>query len=458
MTKRMIIVMTASSVLAVSGSGGFLSAFGVLGLGAAGASARARAAAPILLRGGEAARLELCGRARSATIAKEHEATVAVIQRARGPLPVLRVDRCALGRWTGARGVQSRRLGHSDVAAIDTSRPGDLRIRLRGHRPAYLRVGVGEIVDLSVKFPVLNVNRSLVPCLTDGKRYTLSGHIVGPLAAIHDGAATTLYLHGAAVPEATWRMPVPGYDYGFEEARLGHVSVTLDRVGYGASPTPNGLLNCGGGQADIAHQIIVQLRSGSYQAPGPIRFARVALAGHSAGQLIAEIEAYSFGDIDAFVVGGWGDPVATPADGVALLPTLLTCATGGEPKRPGEPSGYAFTFKGTERQLLFHNADDQVIQAYASRHERDPCDPTLVTAPPINALRLPRVSAPVFLFYGLNDALWPSGTGSRQRALFTGSHDVTLLQLPDTGHMIMLGRTAPTFRARVSDWLRAHGF
>ena len=34
-------------------------------------------------------------------------------------------------------------------------------------------------------------------------------------------------------------MPVTGYDYGFEEAKLGHVSVTVDRLSYGASPTPN---------------------------------------------------------------------------------------------------------------------------------------------------------------------------------------------------------------------------
>lgn len=320
------------------------------------------------------------------------------------------------------------------------------------------RTGAGQIVDLSVKFPVVNVNRSLVPCLTDGKRYTLSGHIVGPQAAMHDGAATTLYLHGAAVPEATWRMPVPGYDYGLEEAQLGHVSVTVDRLNYGASPTPNGFLTCFGGQADMAHQIVAELRSGGYQAATPIRFARIALAGHSNGQVIAQIAAYSFGDIDALVVGGWGDPVLTPADVGYLLPTFEKCMTGGEPKRPGGPGGYAFAFKGAERQLLFHDADPQVVAAYVARHERDACDASVAWAPAISALMLSRVRVPVLLFYGLNDAFWPPGTGERQRALLTGSHDVTLLELPDTGHMIMLGRTAPTFRARVSDWLSRHGF
>jgi pimeloyl-ACP methyl ester carboxylesterase len=334
---------------------------------------------------------------------------------------------------------------------------GDPLVGAAQRHQAGLAAGVGKIVDLSVRFPVENVNRSLVPCLTDGKHYTLSGHIVGPLAAMHSGAAATLYLHGAAVPEATWRMPVPGYDYGFEQAKLSHISVTVDRLGYGKSPTPNGLMTCFGGQADMAHQIILQLRTGSYTASAPIRFGRVALAGHSNGQQVAQIEAYSFGDIDALVVGGWGDPgPANVSDLVVLAPTFEKCATGGEPKRPGEPGGYAYTFKNMEREILFYNAEEAVIRAYIARHERDACDAAVVTEGPVSAVMLASVRVPVLLFYGLNDAGWPSGTGTRQRMFFTGSNDVTLFELANSGHMIMLGRTAPTFRARVSDWLRKH--
>lgn len=134
------------------------------------------------------------------------------------------------------------------------------------------------------------------------------------------------------------------------------------------------------------------------------------------------------------------------------------CATGGEPKRSGEPGGYAFAFEGTEREFLFYNADEQVIQAYVARHERDACDATFGVAPVISAPMLSQVRVPVFLFYGLNDALWPPGTGERQRSLFSGSNDVTLFELPDTGHMAMLGRTAPAVRERMSNWLHERGF
>ena len=320
------------------------------------------------------------------------------------------------------------------------------------------QAGVGQIVDVAVNFTVDNVNRSLVPCPTDGKRYTLSGHIVGPAAAMNDGAAATLYLHGSSVPEPTWRMPIPGYDYGYEQAQLGHISVTLDRLSYGSSPTPNGHLTCFGGHADITHQIISQLRAGSYGSPSPIRFARIALAGHSAGQEIAEIAAYSFGDIDALLVGGWGDTSFSVNDLQILLPTILKCVTGGEPKRPGEPGGYAYTFEDRVPELLFHNAEEHVIDAYVARHERDACDPSVAYAQAINALTVSRVDVPVLIFFGLNDALWPPPAGERQRSLFTGSNDVTLLEIPETGHMMMLEQTAPTFRASLSDWLRARGF
>ena len=317
-----------------------------------------------------------------------------------------------------------------------------------------------DLVDMPVRFTVANVNRSLVPCPADGRSYVVEGHVVAPRAALRRGAATTLYLHGAAVPEATWHFPSRGHDHARRMARRGHISVTVDRLGYGASSTPNGYFNCLGSQADMAHQIVQHLRNGTYEAPTPVRFGGVALAGHSAGQVIAQIAAYSFGGIDALLVGGWGDPVmtASPAGKLALVPPITVCVSGGEPKRSGGPGGYAFTFEGEASQLLFHDADAHVVDAFIDRHERDPCDAALATGSTINALLVSRVRVPVFLFYGLDDALWPVGTGERQRRLFSGSNDVTLFEVDGTGHMMMLERSAPTFRQAMSSWLTARGF
>ena len=316
-----------------------------------------------------------------------------------------------------------------------------------------------NIVDLPVQFTVQNVNRSLVPCPADGQTYQVQGHIVAPRDRLRDGAATTLYLHGAAVPEATWHLPVAGHDHAVLMARRGHISVTVDRLGYGASGTPHGQSNCVGSQADIAHQIALQLRTASYESATRARFDRIALVGHSAGQVVAQIAASSFDGFDALLVGGWGDPPTPSTAGMlSLAPLIATCAQGGEPKRSGEPTGYGYSFEGRIPELLFHDADPQVIEAFTARHERDPCDPAVFIGSSANTLLVSRVRIPVFLFYALEDALWPADTGERQRRLFVGSDDVTLFEAADTGHMMMLERSAQTFRSVMSSWLTTRGF
>jgi len=72
--------------------------------------------------------------------------------------------------------------------------------------------------------------------------------------------------------------------------------------------------SCTGSEADVAHQIVGALRSGSYRIGGRagVPFSRVALAGHSTGSIIAQVEAYSFRDIDALVITAYADQGQTP--------------------------------------------------------------------------------------------------------------------------------------------------
>lgn len=332
-----------------------------------------------------------------------------------------------------------------------------------GSAGAKQEIEPADIVDMAVRFEVAGLNRSAAPlCPGDGRRYVVAGHIVGPRSAMIDGAAGTVYVHGVSVPEQTWRMPLPGYDYGLEQARRGHVSITFDRLGYGAtSPLPDGLNACLGVQADIVHQVIQQLRSASYQSDGAVlRFSRLAVAGHSLGQDIAQIVAYSFDGVDALVVGGFSDPAVLSVPLVSASRVYgQNCAFGGAPKVSGAPGHYARTFEGKPDDFLFHDAEPQVIEAFTAATEADPCDLANILAfGPVNALLLSGIRVPVLLFYGDHDSLWPAGVGRRQKALFIGSPDVTLLELGETGHMSMLGRSAPELRVRVSDWLKLHGF
>lgn len=91
-----------------------------------------------------------------------------------------------------------------------------------------------------------------------------------------------------------WTYEVDGTSFVERQARDGHVPVAIDRLGYDAGGTPDGFASCLGGQADIANQIVDQLRRGDYgvrgadAAPG---FERVVLGGHSVGGQHSELSA-----------------------------------------------------------------------------------------------------------------------------------------------------------------------
>jgi pimeloyl-ACP methyl ester carboxylesterase len=252
-------------------------------------------------------------------------------------------------------------------------------------------------------------------------------------------------------------------------ANAGHVSVTIDRLGFGASGLPNGLLVCMGSQADVIHQVVMALRSGNYALAGMAapRFRRVALAGISFGGTEAAIEAYSFKDIDALIeLSSAIDQGGSPAFLLDLVANrnggaIPACALGGAAKYPDGhgPGGYAYVLKD-RTDLIFHNADPAVVGTFQRGWERDPCGEgaSLVATLAADRLFLKDITIPVLLAFGANDALLSPGDAERQSDLFTGSPDKTLIKAPNTGHAMQLERTAPASRAALSDWLRAHGF
>jgi alpha-beta hydrolase superfamily lysophospholipase len=322
------------------------------------------------------------------------------------------------------------------------------------------------VVDLPVTFKVRNVNRSLVPCFADGSRVTLAGRIVGPrslLTSPSSAAAVTLYLHEFSFGKWFWHFPVPAYDYAAIEAQAGHVSVVIDRLGYGDSSHPNGYATCVGADADEAHQIVQQLRAGSYQLTGakPPAFRRVVLAGHSGGAFASEMEAYSFGGIDGLMILAHADQDPGALGTQEEAAQSLVCATGGQPSEPGGPGGYAYFGQTASdwRRDYFVDAEPRIVDAAVPLRHRDPCGDvgTILQGAVVNHLMDSRIHVPVLLLYGLGDRLYDQPrAGLDQRRLYTGSPDVTLAFFAGAGHALLLQRSAPAVRARVSTWLDAH--
>ena len=325
------------------------------------------------------------------------------------------------------------------------------------------------VVQVRVSFRVENANRSRVPCAADGGTYVVAGWLAMPpstLTADPGRRAVTLYLHGPD-GDLLHFQAVPGYDFATEMAGLGHASVVVDRLGYGRSSTPNGFATCLGAQADMASQIVAQLRTGHYSTvggPPPVSFGRVAIGGHGPGVLIAQAATYSFGGVDGLVNLAWSDEGFSADASVATTPTFERCATGGEPKyAPDGPPGYAFfpTSDDAFSRLFFsQNTDPAVVSTVTAGRERDPCGDLESLAAGIAAdhMYLATITVPVVLIFASRDAVFPPPSEDAQRVQYTGSRNVTSILVDDTGHALYLERHAETVRAHLADWLTAHGF
>jgi pimeloyl-ACP methyl ester carboxylesterase len=319
-----------------------------------------------------------------------------------------------------------------------------------------------------VAFTVTNLNRSAVagvPCGADGAVYTVAGHITGPRSALsRKPRAVTLYLHGLGLGEWLWNFTrVPAYNYVRNQAAAGHISVSVDRIGYGASGHPVGTASCIGSQADVAHQIVQHLRAGSYAVTGakPIAFKKVALVGHSAAGAIATVAAYSFGGVNALGV------VAFSANNQQFASDQfgyerITCEAGGEPAGSGLPGGYAL-FGRTDadfRAAMFRSAPANVVSAAVPLHYRDPCGdnlsliPTLVRQP----IGIRKIKVPVLVVCGSRDRLYSAYNCTEQAARYTKSRSHRAVIVKGAGHALPIERQARKFRARLGGWLERYGF
>jgi pimeloyl-ACP methyl ester carboxylesterase len=420
------------------------------------------AATPRLSIAGTHEHVYLCAHQRFAYLASDGGTVVARVTPVGAHRGTLSVVRCQAGRWVDPTRYRVSRTGRVALRLAT----GDYRLRARvasaPGRAVYVRVGVGEIVDEPVSFAVHNVNRSQVPCPTDGREYQVAAHLVGPASGLHAAQRSlTIYVHGGFIGERLWRLPVPGYDHAYEMALLGHVSVTLDMLGMGHSGLPDGRLTCIGGDADVIHQVIGQLRAGSYNAGKSPSFQRIALAGLSAGSYRVLTEAASFGDVDALLpMGGLSFPSPT-AFASAIAPAILTCAAGGEPKHGDDgPPGYVNVNLAKNQNFLVYNAEPNVRAAALNAAEYDPCGEvnTLVTSGVIDSQLQARITVPVLVVFGDHDAFFPPPYMGNQPSDYSHSPDATLLELKDTGHVVQYSRTTPTFRAKLSAWLSRREF
>jgi pimeloyl-ACP methyl ester carboxylesterase len=363
-------------------------------------------------------------------------------------------------------------------------------------------VSAASVVDLPVAFRVTNVNDSKVSCnpgalgalgpqfATDGQQYTVVGRLVGPRSALEGAArSATVYLHGTTAYKNFIFDAVPGHNYALQMAQLGHVSVVVEGLGYGANGVGssfNGNNWCWGAQAQVIHQIIGELRNGAYTIDGnaPAKaFSRVAIAGHSGGEIAVEIEAYSWHDADAVALLSYvGNPTQIPEIDSNWAAFIAACTAGGDPRYP---SGYAFFWltPDVEAQDIFYDQANPLIAFFKQDVRPDPCGllsnlgDASATDPATGKPYADNITVPTLLLWGDRDKLCPAvaadGSNCRDYAnnFKSSAHETTVVEVCKTppydtcgsthsGHELVLedDPAARAFRVAMNDWLTTHGF
>jgi pimeloyl-ACP methyl ester carboxylesterase len=313
-----------------------------------------------------------------------------------------------------------------------------------------------KTASVAVTFTVRNTDTSQFSCPSDGGTYQVKGHITRP--AKKAPKAATLYLHGLGVGEWLWYFqPVPAYNYALQQAKAGHVSVTVDRLGYGASGRPDGNQNCIGSQADVAHQIVQSLKAGTYQVASgkAVRYKRIALAGHSAAGEISILEAYSYHDVNALVIVSFSFSNLAAAN-IAFGNQRNSCQAGGN---PGPGYAYFGQTAAEFQQTFFHSAVKAVRDQATPLHPPDPCGNNLSLTDAINqqAAGARKIKVPALVICGGSDVLYAPFGCDAQAERFGGKDKRSVL-VKNAGHGLPLEKPAATFRRKLGRWLAKRGF
>jgi pimeloyl-ACP methyl ester carboxylesterase len=311
-----------------------------------------------------------------------------------------------------------------------------------------------SIQTTEVSFTVQNLNRSKLACPADGGTYTVRGTLVTP-AEIPD--AITLWIHNSIGNRNTFLVPIRDYHFANEMARLGHASLAIDQLGYGKSDRPaDGHQVCPGSQADVMYQVMEHLRSGNYEGDFNPAFERVAVGGFSIGAWQAELIGVSFPNVDGIIpIGGMSGFVHPEAVVDVSNSISRDCSKG----------SYLHIFPAERRThwaLYGPNTEADVADWWATNGYGDePCgiwEYIAASTAVVDATGpAARPDLKVLVVIGEKDLILPPPNGHFQVARFSGSTDVSLLTMPDSGHAVMLEKTAPMFRQQLHQWMAHRG-
>jgi pimeloyl-ACP methyl ester carboxylesterase len=297
---------------------------------------------------------------------------------------------------------------------------------LSGTAPAQTR-GV-ELVKQRVEFTVANPAENGASHQIVGYRYD----------TFCNSPTAVLLMHGLSYTKEAWDFP--GYSYAQTLAEAGYAVFAVDRLGYGESKLANGYNVTHEAYADMAHQIVDQLRGQG--------FSHVVLGGHSAGAGTTELEAGVYGGVDAIMALGWHHRPSNQ-----LGQDFFT----GDYQRAAEDSYEYFLGTPDHRAEMFYTAtaDPAVVDADTKAAVLTPSGEIFSIGKQPSRLVVGNIKVPVFLQFGDSDKLFELQYAQMHADEFRSSPSVTVDIVKDAGHTFMLTKNGLLGAQKMADWLKS---
>jgi pimeloyl-ACP methyl ester carboxylesterase len=420
---------------------------------------------------------------------------VAISVAVRQPAPATR----ARGRWKGrctgevehwpvrarARGGTRFENGRGRVCAVATTRR---RSRVTDRRRWCERANTAEsrghgkkTVAKEVCFTVNNIG--------DPIPSTVRGTLFRAKEGVHSSSTALLLQHGAVSERSAWSGGAPAIEGTHDMARTlagkGYAGFAIDRLGYGESPYErppgSGLRLTPDGYVEMTHQMVTQIRSGSYtdcagNAAGR-GAARVVLSGFSSGAAIVEGYATRHHDIDGIIPMAWSNqPQLSAAFQSLVFDVLLPQVAAGEDYVEFFLDGADGYSEFCERLFVYRPGmgDDALERLCGLDYYADTAFPTpsgeVAGTPALQARTIATIGnvgpTPVLLVFSDRDAAFPGaehhGTDpdvvTPEIAIWRNgcNCEVSVYLQPNAGHVGLFHRTSNQLTNRILEWLHNH--
>lgn len=279
----------------------------------------------------------------------------------------------------------------------------------------------------------------------------------GPIA----GKTVQVLVHGATYDHTYWNFPISAQTYSYvkQMTNAGYVTLNFDRIGTGLSDTPPALQVDLQSNAYVLHQLVQDLRNGSFSG---VSFSKIVLVGHSFGATTVIEEASQFADAGGIIIVGVMHTVN--ATGAAAVITSFYPAHN-DPKfaQSSLPPGYNTSIPGTRLASFYNPADadaDVIVEDEALKQTiTDGELATVFTGLSPTATLV--IHVPVLVAVGEKDItvcglLLSCATNAvivtREAAFYSPHACLEGFVLPSSGHSINLHTNAPQWFQAAIDW------